>query len=555
MFSRMLFVRLKSAENALRDGRLDDAYRLATAPDIHEHRRGSAVLAALTEKFIERARNHFREDRFTEAQIDLDRAETGGVMKEQIAELRGHIRTVAAEAQRRDQSRRDRLETAKRHIEGGSLVAGRRILEQASENDPAAQELRRKAEHRAEDIQRVVEQVETFIAQGQFAAAAQRLRRAKGIDAHDQRVTRVEARLCDQVLSAARSAIVDGRLTRAADELRCLGDSGRTLPARRELNEQLSIGAEAIRCLQEHRYADSRRHALSLGRLLPEAKWWKEAAEQLRQLDEIRTALCSGPLGDRMDADNRKAVRFPVGGSGSVDADERLGGRKPAAQKGMGDGKGLDDTVALPGRIGGAGALPEKLLLLVDGGGSYLIHRGGRVTIGRAASSDPADVALYSDVAERHANVTRVEDDYFLFSDKEVEISGAKTKHQLLRDGDRIVFGRRAKLTFRLPSRKSPSAVLELSDTTKMPHDVRRVVLFNRHATIGAGPAAHMGCQHAGPPLVLFERDGTLWLRQKSDGHVDTESVELRLGEPVEIAGASLVLQPWDARTPGARAI
>ena len=47
MLSRLLFVRLKAAENALRDGRLDEAYRLATASDIREHRRGAAVLAAL----------------------------------------------------------------------------------------------------------------------------------------------------------------------------------------------------------------------------------------------------------------------------------------------------------------------------------------------------------------------------------------------------------------------------------------------------------------------------------------------------------------------------
>ena len=65
MLSGLLFVRLKAAENALRDGRYDEAYRLATAADIREHRRGAAVLSALTAHFVERARNHFRADRFT----------------------------------------------------------------------------------------------------------------------------------------------------------------------------------------------------------------------------------------------------------------------------------------------------------------------------------------------------------------------------------------------------------------------------------------------------------------------------------------------------------
>ena len=47
MLSQLLFVRLKAAENALKQERLDEAYRLALAPDVREHRRGAAVLAAL----------------------------------------------------------------------------------------------------------------------------------------------------------------------------------------------------------------------------------------------------------------------------------------------------------------------------------------------------------------------------------------------------------------------------------------------------------------------------------------------------------------------------
>jgi hypothetical protein len=210
----------------------------------------------------------------------------------------------------------------------------------------------------------------------------------------------------------------------------------------------------------------------------------------------------------------------------------------------------LDDTVAIPGRINVASAAPERLLMLVDGGGSYLILRGGQASVGRAASEHPADVPIFSDVAERHANVARVDDDYFLFGVKEVEVGGNKTKHQLLRDGDRIVLGKKAKFTFRLPSRKSSSAVLEMSDTTKMPNDVRRVVLFHQHATVGNGPTAHILCRHAGTPLVVFERNGQLWIRQQSDGHVDTGAKPLRLSEPVEIGGVSLVLEPWKTSAP-----
>jgi hypothetical protein len=536
MFGGLFNSRLKAAENALKEGRLEEAYRLAIQPDLRQHRRGAAVLATLTEKFIGRARNFYREDRFREALMDLDRAEAGGVMKEEIAELRGYVQTVATEHERREDSRRDRLNAAVKRIEGGSLAAGRDMLERAAVEDRAAQEARRKVEERAEDARRTIEHAERLLKAGQVAGAAERVRKAKAMDTHNENVTRLEVELCRKAMENARAAIVEGKLGRAADELACVGDLGKALPGRRELADLLAMAREASSSVLAHQYGEARRKVMSLARQLPDAGWLKTAIEQLRQLDEIHTALCAGPLGDRVNATPNRGLQ-PARTSARAEA----------------RGSGMADTVALPGRINVATGAPERLLMFVDGGGSYLILRGGQASLGRAASEHPADVPIFSDVAERHANVARVDDDYFLFALKDVEVGGRKTQHQLLRDGDRIVLGKKAKFTFRLPSRKSPSAVLELSDTTKMPHDVRRVVLFDQHATVGNGPNAHIMCRHAGTPLVLFERGGQLWIRQQSDGHVDTEAKSLRLGEPVEIGGVSLVVEPWKTAAPGGK--
>ena len=532
MFGRLFNSRLKAAENALNEGRLDEAYRLAIQPDLREHRRGAAVLATLTEKFVERARSLYHEDRFRDALLDLDRAEAGGVMKKEIAELRGYVQTVSAEHERHEDSRRQRLDAAVKRIEGGSLAAGREMLERVAAEDRAAHEVRRKAEERAADAKRMVEHADRLLTAGQIPAAAERVRKAKTVDAHNEHVARLELQLCQKAMENARAAIVEGKLGRAADELDSVGDLGKALPGRRELADLLALAQEAAEYVSGHRYSEARRQVMSLARQLPDAGWMKMAIEQLRQLDELRTALCAGPLGDRVVATPSR-------------------GLQPARTSARPEGRGsLEDTVALPGRIDVDGGMPDRLLMLVDGGGSYLILRGGQASVGRAASEHPADVPLFSDVAERHANVARVDDDYFLFGVKEVEVGGNKTKHQLLRDGDRIVLGKKAKFTFRLPSRKSPSAVLELSDTTKMPNDVRRVVLFNQLATLGNGPTAHILCRHAGTPLVVFERNGQLWIRRQGDGHVDTGAKPLRLGEPMEIGGVSLVLEAW--KTSGA---
>ena len=527
MFSQLTRARLKAAENALRDGRLDEAYRLAGSPDLRAHRRGAAVLSALTERFVERARSHYRADRFTEALMDLDRAEHGGGMTDRIAELRAQVEAVAAEQERMQQSRRARVDAAKERIERGSLGAGRGILERAGENDPDAARLRGEIARRTEEAGGIVHQAEQLIAEGRLAAAAERVRRAKAIDAHAEGVMRVETRLCNQVLDNARAAIRQGRLGLASDELACLGSLGDSLPAKRELRDVLAASQQAARAVEASRYSEARRSAMSLTRLLPDAAWVKEVAEQLRQIDDVRTVLCAGPLGERM--------------ANPLEGDERA--RAPVS---------LGDTVALPGRAkGDASQVPDRLLLLVDGGGSYLVLRGDQASVGRVACDKPADVPIFSDLAERHANIARVDDDYFLFSAKEVEVAGRKTKHQLLRDGDRVLLGRKAKFTFRVPSRRSAAAALDLSDTTKMPQDVRRVILFHQHAMIGQGPGAHVHCRHATPALVLFERGGSLWIRPKSDGHVDVEAKRITLGEPIEIGGVSLVLEPWQMRQTG----
>lgn len=551
MISRLLFVRLKAAENALRDGRIDDAYRLATAPDIREHRRGAAVLAAVTERLLERARSHFRADRFAEATLDLNKAEAGNVLKEQIAELRAHVQTVAAETQRRDKSRRQRLDAAKRRIEEGSLAGGQRILEQASARDMDAEALRRAIDERAESVREIVEQAQRLMTQGHLAAAAQRVRKARALDAYNEGAMSAEARLCQTVLDNARAALLEGHVERAEAEVGALGSLGAGVPAKQGLIDVLSLVKRASGCIQCARYQEAKHVVMNLRRLLSDARWVEESLAQLQRLGDAVSALQAGPLGGQV------TLRTPAAegqrfGAGQIKAGVRM--PSPASQDIGPPPISPDDTVALPA-IGHAKGLPQRLLLLVDGGGSYLIIRSGQAAIGRAASNDPADVPIFSDIQERHANVTRVDEDYFLFSSKDVEVGGRRIRHHLLRDGDRLVLGRKAKMTFRLPSRRSPTAVLDLSDTTKMPQDVRRVVLFHQHALVGADAGAHIRCRHAGSPVVLFERNGSLWMRRKSDGHVDTEPVELALGEQVELGGVSVVLEPWEFRMIGQRGV
>jgi len=530
MFSQLQFMRLRAAEKALRDGHLDEAYRLASSADLCRHKRAAAVLASLSEKFLERARLAYRDDRFTEAMMDLDRAQVGGQLLSEIEELRGYVKVVAAERQRQDHSRHRRIDAAQKRIERGSLAAGRDLLDQAGENDVAAKEMRRKVDQRVEDVSRNIAHAEKLLKAGQLGDAVQRIRRAKTIDSQSEALAQLEAKVCAAVLNNATDALREGNLHRASSELACLGDLGESRPDRRELSELLTVAADAGQSLKRQAYGDVKQQAMRLARKLPKVRWLEKVVEQLSTIEQLQSELAAGPLGDR--------VSLGPNAMASINRHSR-----PAAA--------LDDTAVMPGIREPARTRDDKLLLLVDGGGSYLIVRSPQASVGRAATSTPADVPLLSDIAERHANVARVDDGYFIFSAKDIEVNRKMTKHELLRDGDRIVLGKKAKFTFRLPSRRSTTAMLDLSDTTKMPNDVRRVVLLDHHATIGSGSKAHITCRHAGPTLVLFERDGGLWVRAKSDGHVDTEAKPLQVGESVEIAGLTMVLERWRMGTPG----
>ena len=523
MFQNLQIVRVRAAEKALREGILEEAHRLASAKDLRENRRAAAVLGSLAERFLERARENYRADRFADALSDLERAEAGGILRNEIAELRGFIRTVATEKIKHDNAKRERINEAVRRIESGSVEAGKRLLEGAA-NDPAVEELRRAAEDRAVQAERIAVHVEQLIGFERFAEAAQNLRRAKNADARNERITHLEAMLSDRVLANARAALEQGLPGRASDELACLGDLGRTLPARRELADLIGWVRDCGDAVRAHQYGVALRTAMNLSRRMPGAEWVRTIVDQLRQIDEMHTALGAGPLGER------------------AEAGRTLAGRN-AARTG-------EETLVLPGRVAEKADLAERMLLLVDGAGSYLVLRVGQASLGRAAGSDhPADIPLLSDVAERQANIARVEDDYFIFSRSEIEVGGRMTKHQLLRDGDRIVLGRKAKFTFRLPSRKSPSAVLELSDTTKMPHDVRRVILFHRSAVVANSPAAHVFCRNAATNLVLFERNGSLWIRPHGEEFPEAESRALQPGEPLEVEGVSMAVKAWAPRT------
>ena len=105
MLDLMLQVRLKQAKNALRDGRLDEAFAIAGEKAVREHRGGQVLLEQLVKPLLERAARNLADGRPDDARIDVERAISAGGSRPEALELRRKI-DEALHA-RRAENRRD----------------------------------------------------------------------------------------------------------------------------------------------------------------------------------------------------------------------------------------------------------------------------------------------------------------------------------------------------------------------------------------------------------------------------------------------------------------
>jgi tetratricopeptide (TPR) repeat protein len=518
----------------LADGRLDEAFRLATVPDLAQERRAQKVLSDAGEKLFARAEAHYKAGRCAEALIDLDKAERAGFKPNSVSDLRTIVRAAVDEQSRNQQSRRGRIDAAQQRLAAGSLRAAEQILERASVGDAQAGKLKQQAADREERAEELFKEVKQYVKDNHLARAIERFKDARRLHSKNKQVPEWERILVEKVIDSVNQSLTQGRLNRAFEEMNLLSGVGDQSPAKSEVATALETISAAGAAVTSGDYEGARRKVLGLEHLLPSAKWVRQAAAQLKQVDELVTQLHGGPLGlvPKATAERRpgrESARAEARGSVSLVA-------QASAR--------LDETMAMPGQLLGDSLLPERLLILVDGSGSYLLIRNPRASIGRAATDNPADIPIVSNLSERHADIARVDDDYFIFANREVNIGGKPVQQKLLQNGDKIILGKRSKLTFNLPSRKSSSAVLDLSGSGKLPNDVKRIILFDRLATVGRKSNAHIVVTTAAEDLVLYERGGKLWLRHKVNGRGD-EGVPIELDVPFEYAGVSMVVEPW----------
>ena len=85
-----MILRIRQAECALADGRLDEAFEIAQADDVRGHRHGQRLIGRLARAMIRRGQENLAAGRFQPALLDCNRAEKlGGTTSEEIG--RAHV--------------------------------------------------------------------------------------------------------------------------------------------------------------------------------------------------------------------------------------------------------------------------------------------------------------------------------------------------------------------------------------------------------------------------------------------------------------------------------
>lgn len=558
MFGKPVNKNLEAAEEALDRGAIDAAFDLVGPPayrgDLpasNPDRRARRFLSRLGDALMRRGQDHLLARRFVEALKDFDRAGRCGHPSEQVEEWRVRATQAGREHDELEARQRLAIEGAHRRLAQGSLVGAAEARAQAPMEDARVAALSQAIAGQNERARAALAAVGPALEEGDFVRAVQQIRKARALHSKIEGLVETETMVFERLVREARDDFAAGRLAQARQHMQTLSDIGRGRAERVELDEALRLAAAAATALATGAHAQAGILAGRLARAGVDAAWIEETREQLAALERFRQSLLEGPLGTLIECDPAATTRRHEhrGPTPPAAWEARIADARPGDHANHGAGTPTRDPSAPrePDRAV-TNAVPRRLLLRIDGVGSFLILRGTRIGIGRAGSRN-TDLELLSDLSERQAEIIRAEEDYFIVSSQGVQLAGQPVSHALLQDGDRIQLGGRARLTFRRPSLKSTTAALDLGEGVRAAAgDCRRVILWDGPILIGNTRECHILAPQRTGGLLLIERAGELFAmpvgRAQDAVHVPLGAVadvgDLRIGATVYHGAAGI---------------
>ena len=520
----MLMLRIRQAETALNDGRLDEAFELLRASELREHQRGQRLIGCLARAFAERGNEHLQAGRLAQALADCNKADNLAGKTPWIAGLGANIAQAMQRQQRSQRTREQAVAQAREHFDQGRLSMGENLLEDNGVGHSRAAPLLQDATRRREAAAGAAERVDQAMQRQDWHNAVNELCQARQWHGCDRRIAELSYGLAGELLDRGRGAINEGRLDRAVGLLALLTKLADRAMDVQELQQVLGQCRQAQEHVENGRLREARDVLRRLASLAPQASWLAAARESAEQAVQAWEHLGAGPLALLASAGPAR--------SDGCEAGEAESPVRAEADKPLQSG-GLDEMI------------PLRFLIQIDGVGSYPVFRDSTVTIGPVSSARECDLGLIAGPDTPVATIQRSDEDYFVGSDVPIKVNDRRLTGKLLTDGDRIVLSNRCEVKFRRPSAASNSAVLTLPAGRLARADIKDAVLMDREIIIGAGPSAHIRAKLP-EPIVLFLRNGRLLCGSgrsaRANGNEMAYSSPLGLDRPVKIEGLSFVL-------------
>ncbi|MCK5114570.1 MAG: hypothetical protein KAR11_07400 [Phycisphaerae bacterium] len=522
----MLNLKLKQAETALVDGRLDEAYTLLNSGELREHRRGQTLIGRLSRALAQRSQEHLEADRLVQASNDCRKAETLGGNLPEVGQLRRQIKE-SLDRQQLSQHRREQiLNQAREHLEKGRLSRGEALLAQVGTDEYRARELLRQAAVKRDDVNLAIRQIEKAIEQDHWAEAVAELLRAKQLQNSHDRIAQLSKDITDKLTRQVTEAFNVGRLDRSETLLGPLNRlAGQKLQVK-ELFQALGQCRKAYQLIESGQHRQAFSILQRTANLLPAAKWIKTTIDSCEKIAQGLETLQVGPLGllDGLEPDE------------SLSLDDKA---HPSASKKAHAPRAAD-------KAAGKTVLPKKFMIQVDGVGSFPVFSDNQVKVGPISCEQVCDLPLMAEPNLPWLTIERVEEDYFVRSDRDIVVNDKPTRNQLLNNGDRVALSQRCRFRFRRPNAASTTAIISLAGTRMARADVRDAILLDREIIIAPGPAGHIRCDLLPGKIVLFLRNGQLFCRGKvpltAANNKINEKNALEMGKPITIGNLTMII-------------
>jgi hypothetical protein len=444
-------------------------------------------------------------------------------------ELRRRIEDARAFHEKANEKERDILSEARRRVLEGSLGTGKQLIENAGIAGPEASRILREAEGRERRAERAMARADEHLQREEIFEALRALDEAVRACGRHEKLPEVLFRAKGAACARIEHALDEGSVDLADDlygRLRSL--AGDSLEIRR-FEAPITAAREALEAYAARDYATTQVALERLARILHRAAWVEEARSAVERLVVAQRTIEAGPLG-----------RSWGGGTGTGGLETLVLPRGDAAPAPRPvPVKPVAHEAVAPATSG------RRLLLWVDGVGTYLILPADRVTLGRAGSSSTPDIALSGNLSGLRGELVRVEDDYFVVaSEGTVRVNGRAFERKLLASGDRIEVGPKCRFDFRIPTPLSATAVLSLHGGTRMEGGARNIILVKEHLIVGQKGKSHV--ETTGPRIILsFEPRGLVCRAEEEilvQGKPAGREAMVPLGTQVDVGGVGFAL-------------